>query len=128
MIIGVKKCIIHEVTPPYSHESNGVAERKNRTLKEMMNVLLISSNALDNILLISSKKKKIRSKISDCMFSSYVEHRATYRFLVLNSDIIERNTIIEFKNIEFFEHAFPLKINGTSEPSIDTASDAMCEV
>jgi len=43
----VKEGIIHEVTPPYSPESNGVAERKNRTFKEMMNVMLISFNALD---------------------------------------------------------------------------------
>ena len=35
--------IRHEVTPPYSPQSNGVAERKNRTLKEMMNAMLISS-------------------------------------------------------------------------------------
>ena len=41
--------IIHEVTTPYSLESNGVAEIKNRTLKEMMNSLLVSASALDNL-------------------------------------------------------------------------------
>nr|CAH65871.1 OSIGBa0103I21.4 [Oryza sativa] len=32
--------IIHERTPPYSPQSNGVAERKNRTLIEMVNAML----------------------------------------------------------------------------------------
>ena len=41
--------IIHETTPPYSLESNGVAERKNITLKEMMNVMLVSSGASLNL-------------------------------------------------------------------------------
>ena len=37
--------IIHETTPSYSLESNEVAERKNITLKEMMNAMLASSGA-----------------------------------------------------------------------------------
>ncbi|KAJ9703199.1 hypothetical protein PVL29_004828 [Vitis rotundifolia] len=41
--------IIHETTPPYSPESNGVAERKNSTLKEMMNAMLVSSRAPLNL-------------------------------------------------------------------------------
>ena len=41
--------IIHEVAPPYSLESNGVAKRNNRTLKEMMNSLLVCASAPDNL-------------------------------------------------------------------------------
>jgi transposase InsO family protein len=32
--------IIHERTPPYSPQSNGVAERKNRTLSDLVNAML----------------------------------------------------------------------------------------
>ena len=45
----VKKKFNDELTPHYSPESNGVVERKNRTLKEMMNTMLISSNDPDNL-------------------------------------------------------------------------------
>ena len=61
------------------------------------------------------------------MFLGYAEHSVAYRFLVLNSDIIERNTIVDTKNVEFFEHIFPLKSSGTSEQPIDNASDGMSE-
>jgi len=73
------------------------------------------------------KKRKIGSKTSDCMFLGYAKHSAAYRFLVLKSDIIERNTIVEMKNVEFFEHIFSLKSSGTSEQPIDSVSDALCE-
>ena len=35
--------IIHERTPPYSPQSNGVAERKNRTLSDLVNAMLDTS-------------------------------------------------------------------------------------
>jgi transposase InsO family protein len=36
----VKYGIIHERTPPYSSQSNGVAKRKNRTLTDLVNSML----------------------------------------------------------------------------------------
>ena len=41
--------IIHKTTPPYSPESNGVVERKNKTLKEITNAMLVSSGAPLNL-------------------------------------------------------------------------------
>ena len=39
----VEHSIIHERTRPYSPQSNGVAERKNRTLTDMVNTMLDTS-------------------------------------------------------------------------------------
>jgi transposase InsO family protein len=36
----VEHGIIHERTPPFSPQSNGIAERKNRTLTDLVNVML----------------------------------------------------------------------------------------
>jgi len=82
---------------------------------------------LAKVMLPGPKKRKIGSKTSDCLFLGYAEHSAAYKFLVLNSEIIDRNTIVETKIVEFFEHIFPLKATGTSEQHIHTVSDTMCE-
>jgi len=44
-------------------------------------------------MLLDPKKRKIGSKTSDCLFLGYVEPSVSYRFLVINSEIIEHNTI-----------------------------------
>ena len=41
--------IIHEVTAPYTHQSNGVTEQKNKTLMDIVNCMLISSDAPKNL-------------------------------------------------------------------------------
>ena len=44
-----KNCIIHEVSAPYTPQQNGLAEQKNRTLKEMMNSMFLSSGLSNNM-------------------------------------------------------------------------------
>jgi len=61
---------------------------------------------LTKVMLPNPKKTKIGSKTSDCMFLGYVEHTVAYRFLFLKNDEIEHNTIVETKNVEFFEHIY----------------------
>ena len=52
------------------------------------------------------------------MFIGYASNSAAYRYLVLKSDVLESNTIIETKNSEFFEHIFPLSKKLSHTPTI----------
>jgi hypothetical protein len=63
---------------------------------------------LAKVIQTEPKKKKIGFNTSDCMFIGYVEHSVAYCFLILKSDVLDSNTIIETKNVEFFGHIFPL--------------------
>ena len=51
------------------------------------------------------------------MFISYAENSATYKFLVTKSEnnLVDVNTIIETKNVDFFENIFPMKLNGEQQ-------------
>ena len=63
---------------------------------------------LAKVMLLDHRKRKIGSKTSDCLFLGYAEHSVAYRFLVLNSEIIERNTIVEkLKMLTFLNISFP---------------------
>ena len=66
---------------------------------------------LTKILLPEPKRKKLGPKTFDCMFIGYAHHSASYRFLVTRSDnnVMKVNTIVKTKNVEIFEHVFPLK-------------------
>ena len=73
------------------------------------------------------KKRKIGSKTSNCMFIGYASNSAAYIFLVLKSDVLERNTIILTKNAEFFEHIFPLYEQISHTPTIVDAEKSYDE-
>ena len=44
-----EKDIIHQTTAPYSPKSNGITDRRNQTLKEMMNAMLQESGLPQNL-------------------------------------------------------------------------------
>ncbi|XP_070055248.1 uncharacterized protein [Nicotiana tomentosiformis] len=73
---------------------------------------------LAKVMLPDPKKRKIGSKTSDCMFIGYAESSAAYRFLVVKSDVLEHNTIVETKNTKFFENIFLLKFENIPDAPI----------
>ena len=79
--------IIHEVTPPYSPQSNEVVERKNRTLKEMMNAMLNSSGLSQNmwgeaILSANNLLNRIpRKKVDKTPYELWKGRKPTYNYL-----------------------------------------------
>nr|GEU47351.1 putative ubiquitin carrier protein [Tanacetum cinerariifolium] len=91
-----KHGIRHEFTAPYSPMQNGIAERKNHTLKEMVAMPI-------------PKAQNIGPKSVDCIFIGYAKNNRAYRFIVHESKNmdIQKNTVMESRNASFFEHIFP---------------------
>ena len=69
---------------------------------------------LVKVLLPEPKKWKIGPKTFDIMFIGYVGNNVADKFLVVKSknNLIEVNTIIGTKNVDFFENIFPMKSSG----------------
>ena len=58
---------------------------------------------LAKVMLTDPKKTKIGSKTSNYLFTGYAKYSVAYMFLVLKSDVLDVNTMVETKNVEFFE-------------------------
>nr|GEV81156.1 hypothetical protein [Tanacetum cinerariifolium] len=98
--------IIHQTTAPYTPQQNGVAERKNMTLKEMVNSML-SYSGLTVVRLTELKMKNLGGKDIDCIFIGYAEHSKCYRFYVIKpNDYVSVNSIIESRDVIFDEERF----------------------
>ncbi|GJR97765.1 zinc finger, CCHC-type containing protein [Tanacetum coccineum] len=107
--------IIHETTAPYTPQQNGVDERKNRDLKEMVNSMLSYSGlsegfwgeAMAVVRLSDPKRKTLGEKGIDCIFVGYAEHFKAYRFYVIvPNDCVSINTDIELRDEIFDENHF----------------------
>ncbi|GKC48509.1 zinc finger, CCHC-type containing protein [Tanacetum coccineum] len=112
--------IIHQTTAPYTPQQNGVSERKNRALKEMVNSMLSYSGLSEGfwgeailglsgaiVRLLEPKKKNLGEKGIDCIFIGYVEHSKAYRFYVIEpKDFVSVNSVIESRDAIFDNNRF----------------------
>nr|GEV63252.1 ankyrin repeat-containing domain, PGG domain protein [Tanacetum cinerariifolium] len=74
---------------PYTTQQNGVAKRKNKALKEMVNSMLsylglsegFWGEAMAVVMFSNPKRKTLVEKGIDCIFVGYAEHSKAYRIL-----------------------------------------------
>ena len=66
---------------------------------------------LAKVVVPTPKKMKIDPKTVDCIFIGYAYNSNAYRFLVheFENPDIHKNTIMESRNVSFFENVFPCK-------------------
>ncbi|GJW48799.1 zinc finger, CCHC-type containing protein [Tanacetum coccineum] len=82
--------IIYETTAPYTPQQNGISERKNRVLKEIVNSML------------SYSERGI-----ECIFVGYAEHSKAFRFYIIKpNDSVSIISIIESRDAIFDENRF----------------------
>ncbi|RDX80316.1 hypothetical protein CR513_39152, partial [Mucuna pruriens] len=113
-----KNDIVHEFTTPYTPQQNGIIERKNKILKDMMNVMIINSSmlvphkklnktsyelwkgrppnlnylkvwgCLAKVGLLDFKRTNIGLITIDAVFIGYAQDSVAFRFMSLNNNYI----------------------------------------
>ncbi|GJZ64897.1 zinc finger, CCHC-type containing protein [Tanacetum coccineum] len=116
--------IIHEMTAPYTPQQNGIFERKNRVLKEMVPNKRNKSTPYElwtkrkpnlNYLrvwdcravvrLLDPKLKTLDERCIECIFVGYAELSKAFRFYVIEpNDSVLVNSIIESRDTIFDEN------------------------
>ncbi|GJT83587.1 zinc finger, CCHC-type containing protein [Tanacetum coccineum] len=130
--------IIHEPTTPYTLQQNGISERKNRVLKEMVNSMLsylgLSQGFWGEAMLTACCRAVVRlpdpnlktlgERGIECIFVGYVEYSKAFRFYVIEpTESVLINSIVESKDAIFNENRLSLVprprqrslINGTED-------------
>ncbi|GJT69933.1 zinc finger, CCHC-type containing protein [Tanacetum coccineum] len=103
--------IIHEMTAPYTLQQNGISERKNKVLKEMVNSMLSYSGLSQGavVRLPNPKLETFGKGGIKCIFVGYAEHFKDFKFYVIEpNNLIVINSIIESRDAIFDEHRFLL--------------------
>ncbi|GJT74818.1 zinc finger, CCHC-type containing protein [Tanacetum coccineum] len=126
--------IIHETTAPYTPQQNGIFERKNKVLKEMVNSMLsylglsqgFWGEAMAVVRLHDSKLKTLGERGIECIFFGYAEHSKAFRFYVIEpNESVVINSIIKSRDAIFDENRFSSVprlnqrslVNGTEDSS-----------
>ncbi|XP_021631823.1 uncharacterized protein LOC110629217 [Manihot esculenta] len=92
-------------------------KHKQLSLSELITHIIIEDTNKKEIK--KTKGKKIAANANLIQDKPHYRNKsAAYRFLVLKSDILDCNTIIETKNVEFFENIFLLRNKVVSNASV----------
>ncbi|GJU92025.1 zinc finger, CCHC-type containing protein [Tanacetum coccineum] len=109
--------IIHETAAPYTPQQNGISEKKNKILKEIVNSMLSYSGlsqgfwgeAMAVVRLPDPKLKTVSKRGIECIFIGYDEHSKAFRFYVIKpNESVSINSIIESRDAIFDENRFSL--------------------
>nr|GEW29767.1 retrotransposon protein, putative, Ty1-copia subclass [Tanacetum cinerariifolium] len=114
----VEHGIRHEFTAPYLLQQNGIAKNKNRTLKEMVNAVLISFGLGQNMweeailtatYLLNKIPHKEKEKTPYELWMGRKPSHHAYCFIVHDSKNpdIQKNGVMESRNASFFQNIFP---------------------
>ncbi|GKB46814.1 zinc finger, CCHC-type containing protein [Tanacetum coccineum] len=129
--------IIHEMTTPYIPQQNGISERKNRVVKEMVNSMLSYSGlsqgfwgeAMAVVRLPNPKLKTLGERGIECVFVGYAEHSKAFSFYVNEpNDSVSINSIIESRDAIFDDNRFSSVPRPSQRSLVNGTKDIGCSV